>query len=252
VTLVELSRLLADPLEDCVILGEGNTSMRQDEDRFLVKASGRSMADIDESGFVSVAFEPILRSLDGPDLSDPETAELLRRAGAHQEESGLVRVPSTETFMHGYLLSLPSVSFVGHTHPTALVSILCTEACEAIKDQRLFPDEIVCCGPSACVVPYAGPGLPLARAVRAGVLDYASREGVLPKTIWIRNHGLICLGATPHEVLTATRMSVKAARIWLGALQMGKEIVSLPRHEIDRIHKRPDEHYRQRLLWQLR
>jgi L-ribulose-5-phosphate 4-epimerase len=246
-SLAELSRAIADPAEDCVILGEGNTSAKLSDEEFLVKASGRAMREIDESGFVSVLFAPLLKSLDGPALSDEATTELLRKA---QSAQGQLR-PSTEAFMHAFLLSLPGVNVVGHTHPTPLVSLLCIDACEEIARQRLFPDEIVCCGPSACVVPYAGPGLELAQAIRSGVRCYVNESGALPKTIWIRNHGLICLGATTHEVLTATRMSVKAARIWLGALQTGVQVRSLSAEQIERIHSRPDEHYRQRLLWQI-
>lgn len=201
------------------------------------------MASIEQDGFVSMRFTQILPALDGPALSDSQTADLLG------ELNGLK--PSTEAFMHAYLLSLPGINFVGHTHPTPLLSLLCLNACETIRSQRLFPDEIVCCGPSACLVPYAGPGLELARAIRAGVQAYVLETGALPKTIWIRNHGLICIGSTPREVLTATRMSVKAARIWLGALQTGLDIVTLTPQEIERIHTRPDEHYRQRLLWQV-
>jgi rhamnose utilization protein RhaD (predicted bifunctional aldolase and dehydrogenase) len=241
--LVELSRALAAPEEDCAILGEGNTSQRVSEATFVVKASGRAMQTIDEKGFVEMPFASILQALDGPSLSDVETAALLG------EVNGLK--PSTEAFMHAYLLSLPGVSFVGHTHPTPLLSLLCLDECEKIRDQRLFPDEIVCCGPSACLVPYAGPGLDLARAIRSGVQSYVQENGFLPQTIWIRNHGLICIGSTASEVLTATRMSVKAARIWLGALQTGMDIVTLPAHEVARIHTRADEHYRQRLLWQV-
>jgi rhamnose utilization protein RhaD (predicted bifunctional aldolase and dehydrogenase) len=153
--------------------------------------------------------------------------------------------------MHAYLLSLPGIEIVAHTHPTPLLSLLCTDYCEVICRQRLFPDEIVCCGPSACLVPYAGPGQELAQAIREGVRSYADENGALPKTIWIRNHGLICVGKSTHEVLTATRMSVKAARVWLGAIQTGKPVKTLTPEQVERIHTRPDEHYRQRLLWQI-
>ncbi|MEZ0325852.1 MAG: class II aldolase/adducin family protein [Fimbriimonas sp.] len=240
--LVELSRALAAPTEDCVILGEGNTSQRVNDESFFVKASGRSMVNIDSAGFLPLPFAPLLAALDGPSRNDAEVAKLLGSVGGLK--------PSTESFMHAYLLSLPGVSFVGHTHPTPLLSLLCLDVCEAIKDERLFPDEVVCCGPSACLVPYAGPGLDLAKAIRAGVQAYVKKNGWLPQTIWIRNHGLICIGSTAAEVLTATRMSVKAARVWLGALQTGNSPAPLPQNEIQRIHTRPDEHYRQRLLWE--
>jgi rhamnose utilization protein RhaD (predicted bifunctional aldolase and dehydrogenase) len=42
-TLVELSRTLGEPSRDLVILAEGNTSIRTDPDRMLVKASGSQL-----------------------------------------------------------------------------------------------------------------------------------------------------------------------------------------------------------------
>ncbi len=153
--------------------------------------------------------------------------------------------------MHAYLLGLPGVSMVGHTHPTALLSLLCLEGCAEMARQRLFPDEVVCCGPAAAFVPYVDPGLPLARAIKASVELYVAEHGAVPKTIWLANHGLIALGLTEQEVESATRMSVKAARVWLSALSAQRPIQPLALEQIERIHTRPDEHYRQKLLWQV-
>ena len=55
--LVELSNNLGQPEYDYVILGEGNTSGRADEQTFWVKASGTELRTITTSGFVQVSFE---------------------------------------------------------------------------------------------------------------------------------------------------------------------------------------------------
>jgi L-ribulose-5-phosphate 4-epimerase len=243
--LIALSRAVGTAELDCVILGEGNTSAKHGSGSFYVKASGTQLALASEDTFVRARSAPILAALAGPQLSDQQTRGLL----ADSVEDGSGRVPSTEAFMHALLLSLPGVEVVVHTHPTPLISILCLENWEEISRQRLFPDEIVCCGPRACTVPYADPGQPLAREIRRSVQSYAAEEGGWPKTIWIQNHGLICPGATPQEALTATRMSVKAARIWLGILQTGEKTRTLSEEQIRRIHGRPDEHFRQAQLW---
>jgi rhamnose utilization protein RhaD (predicted bifunctional aldolase and dehydrogenase) len=228
-----------------VILAEGNTSASLVSGEFYVKASGFSMVDMDERGFVLIEPQRILQALDGPDLSDAETKDLLAAARVEGVDAPL---PSTETFMHAHLLSLPEVRFVTHTHPTPLVSLLSLDIAKDIASRRIFPDEIVCCGPSTCFVPYTDPGLPLARAVRTAANGFIEREGLVPKTLWIGNHGLIALGSTYKQAWAATAMSVKAARIWLGALATGHEPCTLTRDQIDRIQARPDEHYRQRLL----
>jgi ribulose-5-phosphate 4-epimerase/fuculose-1-phosphate aldolase len=92
--------------------------------------------------------------------------------------------------------------------------------------------------------------LPLAQAVRAATERYVDDLAAFPKTIWLQNHGLICPGRTCAEAIAATRMSVKAARVWLQALQTDQKVHELTQEQIARIDKRPDEHYRQRMLWQ--
>jgi rhamnose utilization protein RhaD (predicted bifunctional aldolase and dehydrogenase) len=158
-------------------------------------------------------------------------------------------MPSVETFMHAFLLGLPDVQVIAHTHPTPLLSLLSLEGVATIASQRLFPDEIVCCGPASCFVPYVDPGLPLAVAIQRSVTEFVEKRGEAPKTIWLENHGLIALGRNVKDAESATFMAVKAARVWLGALSSGRALKTLTPEQIDRIHTRPDEHYRQRLLW---
>jgi rhamnose utilization protein RhaD (predicted bifunctional aldolase and dehydrogenase) len=151
--------------------------------------------------------------------------------------------------MHAYLLSLPGVAWVGHTHPVSLVSILCLPDARAMAKRRLFPDDVVCCGPESAWVPYCDPGIPLAREIKSSVERYVKTHGAAPKTIWLANHGLIALGSTPGEVVTASLMSEKAAKVWLGVL--AHEPIALTASQIARIAGRPDEHYRQELLRQM-
>jgi rhamnose utilization protein RhaD (predicted bifunctional aldolase and dehydrogenase) len=243
--LVGLARTLGDPTADLAMLAEGNVSAREDEDSFFVKASGFSMRTLGPEGFVQVQFAPILAALDGPDLDDTQIRECLADARTRRTTPSM---PSVETFMHAFLLGLPDVHVIAHTHPTPLLSLLSVEGAEQLAEQRLFPDEIVCCGPASCFVPYVDPGLPLAREIRARVLAFVERRGEVPKTIWLENHGLIVLGRSARDAESGSLMAVKAARVWLGALTSGRPVKPLTPAQIDRIHTRPDEHYRQRLL----
>jgi rhamnose utilization protein RhaD (predicted bifunctional aldolase and dehydrogenase) len=148
---------------------------------------------------------------------------------------------------HAWLLTLPGVNFVGHTHPTYVNSILCSPRAATFAKRRLFPDEVVCCGPESVFVPYSDPGLKLAQAIREAVESYRRRSGLVPRLILLQSHGLIALGATPNGVLAATLMAAKAAQITLGAAALGA-----PRYlstaDVDRIAGRTDEHYRQKAL----
>lgn len=249
--LIHLSRRLGEPQRELVILAEGNTSAREDETTFWIKASGFSLEGIDQTGFVQVRFAPILQALENADLEDAQVRTLLKTARVDQQSDLL---PSVETFMHAYLLTLPDVRFVAHTHPIPVLSLLCLEDSEYYAKVRMFPDEIVCCGPATCFVEYVDPGLPLACTLRQRVQEFLHEYEEVPKIIWLQNHGLIALGKTAKELESATLMAVKAARVLLGVLSAcGEETPCfLEEEQIRRIHTRSDEHYRQRLLWEAR
>ncbi len=237
--LITMSRALGDPSADCIILGEGNTSAAADDETFFVKASGTSLRDIDADGFVRVSREKIRELLAEDALTDDEVREGLAVASI---DAGDTR-PSTETFLHTLLLDLPGIEFVGHTHPTAVNALLCSERAEEAVRGRLFPDEVVCCGPESAWVPFVDPGLVLAKAVGAAVDDYIQRWNAPPVVIMMQNHGIIALGATPAQVLNATAMAVKSARVRLGAAAWGGFRPVSP-EELERIFTRPDEKYR--------
>lgn len=244
--LISMSNALGDPQNDYVILGEGNTSARADDASFWVKASGTSLNGIGEAGFVQVKFEPVLALLEMAEVTDTAVTATLTAATLNAAPN--VR-PSVETTFHAVALTTAAAQFVGHTHPTAVNSILCSEKAEEAFSGRLFPDEIVVCGPAPVFVPYTDPGIPLARVIRSKILAYQDEYGRSPKLIHMQNHGMIALGQTAAEVLRITAMAVKTARILLGAYT-----VSAPRFltpaDVNRIDTRPDEHFRQRMLAQ--
>lgn len=242
--LVDLSRHLAQPEYDYVILAEGNTSARQDERTFWVKASGREMNGIGPDGFVGVYFDRVLAVIDTPGLTDIEVKEALTAAKVDPTAPGH---PSVETFLHALCLQLPGVNFVGHTHPTAVNAITCSTAFASALNGRLFPDEIVVCGVAPVLVPYVDPGLPLARAVRDSLNAYIETYGERPKSIYMQNHGFIALAPTARQVENITAMAMKAARVLVGAYSLGGPNFMTPQN-VARIHTRPDEHYRQRQL----
>jgi len=242
--LVIMSRRLGDPAHDYVILGEGNTSARSDADTFWVKASGTELRTIGASGFVRVRFDGVLDLLSKERLTDGAVKAALEKA---KMDHGVQARPSVETVLHAVVLQLEGVNFVGHTHPTAVNAVTCAAAFEAAAGGRLFPDEIVVCGPAAVVVPYTDPGLPLARAVMGRIAEYVEQWGEAPKTILMQNHGLIALGSSAQQVENITAMAVKAARVMLGTYSAGGPHFLTP-GDVDRIHTRPDERYRRERL----
>ena len=244
--LVTMSHRLGDPALDYAILSEGNTSARADADTFWVKASGTELRTIDQSGFVRVSFARVLNILDQSDQDDEAVKQGLSAASVEPASDDGVR-PSVETVLHAICLGLEGVSFVGHTHPTAINSLTCSAAFETAVSGRLFPDEIVICGPAPVVVPYTDPGVPLARKIRQLINQYIETHYEVPKVILMQNHGLIALGHSAQQVENITAMAVKTARVLLGTYALGGPHFMTPQ-AVERIHTRPDEAYRRNLL----
>lgn len=242
--LVELSRSLGRPERDLAVLGEGNTSARLDGERFLVKASGTSLAKAAPEGFVEMDLGRTLALLDLEDPSGEELGEALMAARASGRD-GLR--PSIEAVMHALCLTEGGATFVGHTHPTAVNSVLCSDRARALSEGAIFPDQIVVLGRYPLHVPYADVGLPLARALRDGLREHGRRVGAPPRTIYLQNHGLVALGASAGGVEQITTMAAKHARIMAGALAAG-EPVYLTSEQADSLDTRPDEEYRRRVL----
>lgn len=242
-TIVEMTRTLGQPGLNYVIIGEGNTSCRIDEDSFWIKASGRGMVNIQPDGFVAVRLAPVLEllesSLSGQAVDDAVKAALV--------DPAVTAKPSVEATFHAALLADCGVSCIAHTHPVAVNQILCSSRAEQFAANRMFPDEVVLCGPRSVFVSYADPGLPLARAIRQQARAYIEAEGEAPKVILMANHGLIALGQTPVDALNITAMCVKAAAIFAGACAVGEPVFMSPQ-DIAHIYRRPDEIYRRSMF----
>ncbi len=157
------------------------------------------------------------------------------------------RKPSVEALFHAWLLTLPGIEFVGHTHAEAVTAILCSRGARELADKRVFPDEIVCCDTASVYVPYTDPGLKLAQAIRAETEIFMRRHGRPPRVVLLGNHGIITLGGTADSVLAAMLMAEKAARIRLGAAAMGGTTYLNAKHTA-RIGGRPDEAFRRKAL----
>lgn len=242
----DLAHWLGDPARDCAILGEGNVSAAVgDETRtFWLKASGSSLGSMKPNQFVLMDTARTLSILDAGAMSDTQIKDALFNA---RSETSPDLYPSTEAALHAMCLTLGEAKFVGHTHPTPWLSILCSERAEEAIAGRMFPDEIVVCGPAPAYVPYVDPGPPLARACRDAVAEYKRTWGFGPKVLLLRNHGLFALGQTADEVKRITAMSTKVARALLGTFALGGPRF-LSDSQAERIFKRPDEHFRQRVL----
>ncbi len=240
-SLVVLSHALGAPARQYVIIGEGNTSLRRDSETFWIKASGQMLETVGEDGFVEVRFAPVLDVLDRG-LSGAAMDEAI---GAAKVDPQSPLRPSIEVTFHAMLLDEFGAQCIAHTHPVAVNQILCSSRAAEFAAHRIFPDEVVLCGPRSAFVPYLDPGVPLAQGIRKSARAYADAQGEPPKVILLQNHGLIALGKTPVDALRITEMTVKAAAIYAGACALGTPVF-LSEEDIGHLYKRPDELYRRR------
>lgn len=243
-TLLTLSHQLGREERRLAILGEGNASVRATDGTFLVKASGSNLATLSELGVTECRFDGLLPLLKKKNLGDAAINDALFAARVDPQ----AKKPSVEAVFHAYLLTLPGVNFVGHTHPVAVNQLLCSKFARTFAKRRTFPDEVVCCGVESVFVPYADPGLKLAQAIQSAVVAFIKRLARAPRVILLENHGFIALGATPEAVLATTLMGVKAAEIFAGAAAIAGTPRFLTPAQVARIAGRPDEHYRQKAL----
>jgi rhamnose utilization protein RhaD (predicted bifunctional aldolase and dehydrogenase) len=241
--LLHLSHEIGREDRQLAILAEGNASVRLSNEKFAVKASGCSLATLTESEVTTCDTGRILSILEKRQLSDEELEQMLLEARVGDQG----RKPSIESMFHAWLLTLRDVNFVGHCHPVPANQVLCSPRARDFAERRLFPDEVACCGPQSVFVPYADPGLPLAREIAERTRAVMEKEGTVPRLILLQNHGIIALGPTPQAVLACIMMASNAAAIFMGAAAMGGPNFMTPQH-VERIAARPDEAYRQRQM----
>jgi rhamnose utilization protein RhaD (predicted bifunctional aldolase and dehydrogenase) len=237
--LLALSHQISREDRRLAILGEGNTSAHLGDGTFLVKSSGCSLSDLDESGVSRVKMAPILAALDDQTLDDSGVRTVLEYSRADASP----KLPSVETFMHAVCLSEGGAKWVGHCHAESVMSIVCSEHGGKPFLKHIFPDAIVVCGRHVAAVPYIDPGLELAREVRRVLREFRAAHGSAPKVILLENHGPVALGASDKEVLNILLMLDKWARVLVGTLAVGAPKF-LPSAVSERIDKRPDEDYR--------
>jgi rhamnose utilization protein RhaD (predicted bifunctional aldolase and dehydrogenase) len=241
--LIHLAHELGREERQLAILGEGNVSVKLSDSQFAVKASGSALATLTDRDVTLCRTEQVLSILQQPDVGDAEIEHGLLAA----RTDARAKKPSLEAMFHAWLLSLPGVDFVAHCHPLAANQVLCSARAADWAGHRMFPDEIVYCGPASVFVPYTDPGLPLAREIAKRTREFQENHGEVPRLILLQNHGIIAIGATVQTVMACTMMANKAAAIFTGAAAMAGPIFLSPR-EVERIATRRDEVHRRGAL----
>ena len=215
--LIEVSRYYGTNTE-YVIAGGGNTSYKDDR-RIWIKASGTSLASLDENGLVELDREKLKRisarqySEDAVKREEEVKADLYGSIADHINP----KRPSVETSLH----ELISYRFVVHLHPTLINGVLCSRNARNIIN-RLF-------GEKALFVPYTDPGYTLFKAVESEIIRYRTRIKNDPQIIFLENHGCFVSADTTEEI---RRIYERIIQTIEAELKPQEEITPLPYNNV--------------------
>lgn len=175
--LVDLSRSFGNN-KDFVIAGGGNASFK-DEHTIWIKASGKSLAELDETGIVTLSRTKLHIISDKTYSDDPVVREEEVKNDLYTAVTGTDqnKRPSVETSLH----ELIQYRFVFHLHPALINGILCSRNARNIS-LKLF-------GERALFVSYTDPGYTLFKKLESEITIYREKFNSDPQIILLENHG---------------------------------------------------------------
>jgi len=187
-TLIELSRLYgSDP--EYVLAGGGNTSWKND-DTLYVKASGFSLAQVQDSSFVKMDRKALALILDKtyPESSAERESAVLADMMTARKQGEEEKRPSVEALLHDII----PFNFVVHLHPALVNGITCSNQGEkAVRE--IFGDDVIW-------IPSINPGYVLSKAVKEAIDDFYTKHGKHTSIIFLQNHGVFVGANTSDDI----------------------------------------------------
>ncbi|MEX2164797.1 MAG: class II aldolase/adducin family protein [Sulfuricaulis sp.] len=189
---------------DLLQAGGGNSSVKLDDRRMLVKASGVLLSEVESGkGYAVVDYPEIAAILETPSRWGDDDKHRRDSNVSHLIALGTITPgarASIEVFLHAIL-----GKFVLHTHPIG-VNIIASQSDWDKNLTALFPD--------ALCVPYRTPGIELGLELNAQVKKYIANYGYKPQLIFLQNHGLIVSAESMEAVQQITEDTVGKCCEW--------------------------------------
>jgi NAD(P)-dependent dehydrogenase (short-subunit alcohol dehydrogenase family)/rhamnose utilization protein RhaD (predicted bifunctional aldolase and dehydrogenase) len=186
--LVEISRYYGNN-KNFVIAGGGNTSFKN-ESSIWIKASGQSLAGLDEEGLVVLSREKLHTVSQKNYSDDPVLREDQVKIDLFSSiiDPGRNKRPSVETSLH----ELIRYRFVVHLHPTLINGILCSRNARNLT-LKLFGEKVL-------FVPYTDPGYTLFKKLESEITSYREKYEEDPHVIFLENHGSFVSADSTQEI----------------------------------------------------
>src|SRR5690606_12946820 len=189
----------------------GNTSakimmtdhMGREVEVLAVKASGSDVLTIKEHQFALLKMDEIEPLFQRQEMTDEEMVAYLERTWFEQ---GRPR-QSIETLLHAFVPH----KHVDHTHPDAIISLMCVENAEE-EARRVYGDRMA-------YVPYIRPGFTLSKWIGGKVRENPNIECVI-----MGKHGLVTWGPDSKTTYDQTIRIIQEAEDYLAEKQRGKQV----------------------------
>jgi len=195
--------------------GGGNTSVKLDDYRMAIKASGINLKDMTESsGFSVVDYSLLNEYLNSNDLDDEQFSKKISSFVIETKNR-----PSIETGFHSVL-----GRYVIHTHSAFVNVLTCSEEGEE-EISKIFPN--------SSWVRYATPGRDLTIEVKESIPNKLPDEG----SVFLQNHGLIVWALNSDRAIEIHReISDSIIKIYgLSNFMFNKRISYVPNRNQTRI-----------------
>jgi rhamnose utilization protein RhaD (predicted bifunctional aldolase and dehydrogenase) len=174
----------------------GNTSVKDDEGRMFIKASGFRFEEMTLTQGVScVYYKPVsdyFKTLvvTNKNEAERESLHLVLSNVCKNQSGGLYPKPSMETGFHALL-----DKYVVHTHSVWSNLINCSEG--STKVLRELKKELSI---NIAFIPYVSPGLGLSYLIQREIDSFEQLHNSVPTVFFLENHGIIAHGKTKKEV----------------------------------------------------
>lgn len=177
---IEMSKYAGERF-DLVQAGGGNTSVKYDDHKMYIKASGyllsevtadKGYAVVDVTKVVSIINDPAITEIQDKKEKDAEVAIKLKESKIIDGDR-----PSIETILHALLHK-----YTLHVHAISV---------NIFSSHKNWIEQVKRIDPNALCVAYKTPGIELAIELKNELEIYKKTNNCLPNVIFLQNHGLI-------------------------------------------------------------
>lgn len=220
--LVEIAHAIGSHPARLTLGSEGSCALRVSDDEFLVTRRGASLARLAEADVVTIGSAVARRLLELEELPEEGVSEAVR--------SPAEASPSTDMLIYAQLFEMDGLAIATHTQPVEINQIISSPRARQFADRRTVASDVVACGGGSVLVPFADPGLALAKEVKRKIMLWRDRYKLVPKLLLLQSHGMMVSGNDLTAVMEMSEMMIKSAQVFIGSAMMGGPMFLSPNH----------------------